>query len=114
MTADPLAGILGLAFRAGQLVPGAQLALELIRSKKAALAILDEGASPNTAKKMLDACRHYGVTAAKLPKGFLGQAAGRTGMAAAALKPGGFARQASNLLQDKNLFIETKTAEDKG
>lgn len=87
-----LLGILGLAFRAGQLVPGAEMSLKLIREKGAALALLEPEASENTQKKVRDACNHYQVKVILLGAGMLGLACGRPGMAAAAVKPGNFAR----------------------
>lgn len=87
-----LRGILGLAFRAGQLVPGAEMSLKLIREKGAALALLEPEASENTQKKVRDACNHYGIKVILLSAGTLGHACGRPGMAAAAVKPGNFSR----------------------
>lgn len=114
MIDERINGILGLAFRAKQLVPGAQLTLELIRDGKAALVIVDETASPNTKKKVKDACQFYHVPMYQLPQNILGQSLGRTGMATAGIKPGGFAQQASALLSDRKVIYQIKTAEDKG
>lgn len=93
MEAEKLAGLLGLAFRAGHLVPGAEMSLKLIRDKKAQVALLEPQASANTLKKMRDACNHYGIQVMLLDAGVLGKACGRPGMAAAAVKTGSFARQ---------------------
>ncbi len=88
MAPEGLAGMLGLAFRARQLVPGAQESLKLIRDCKAGLVLLDPEASANTRKKIADACNHYHVQVILLDAGILGQACGRNGMAAAAIKTG--------------------------
>ena len=87
-----LQGILGLAFRAGQLVPGAEMSLKLIREKGAALALLEPEASENTRKKVTDACNHYQIKVILLSAGMLGLACGRPGMAAAAVKHGNFSQ----------------------
>ncbi|MGI6725172.1 MAG: L7Ae/L30e/S12e/Gadd45 family ribosomal protein [Christensenellales bacterium] len=86
-----VSGLIGLAFRAGQLVPGAQMALTLIRDGKAALVLLDETASANTLKKVQNACNHHRVQVMLLGGGVLGRACGRPGMAAGAVKPCGLA-----------------------
>lgn len=88
MASEQLRGLLGLAFRARQLVPGAELGLKLIREGKAGLALIDPVASANTRKKMVDACNHYEVQGILLDAGILGEACGRSGMAAAALRKG--------------------------
>ena len=49
-------GYLGLAVRAGQAALGSSLALRDIRDGRAAVALIDEGASENTRKKLSDAC----------------------------------------------------------
>ena len=53
-----VSGLLGLACRAGQIALGADIALQEIRAGKAALALLDAGASEGPRKKLLDACTH--------------------------------------------------------
>ncbi len=87
-----LQGMLGLAFRAGQLVPGAEMSLKLIKDGKAGLALLEPEASENTRKKVRDACNHYQVQVILLDAGMLGLACGRPGMAVGAVKPGNFAQ----------------------
>lgn len=89
---DSLQGVLGLAFRAGQLVPGAELGLQLIRERKAGIALLDCEAGANTRKKVMDACNHYQVQVILLDAGILGSACGRPGMSAGAVKSGEFSR----------------------
>ena len=88
---EKVSGLLGLAFKAGHLVPGLEMELKLIREGKAALAVLDQNAGANTQKKVKDACNHYQVQVMLLDAGILGLACGRPGMAAGAIRPGGFA-----------------------
>ena len=113
-----VSGLLGLAFRAGKLVPGAQMALTLIRDGKAALALLDETASANTVKKVQNACNHHQVQVMLLDEGVLGRACGRPGMAAGAVKPCGLADRLLAIQHEKTgrpeaAEIET-IMEDKG
>ena len=90
---DAIAGLLGLAFRAGHLVPGAEMGLRLIRERKAGIALLDREAGTNTRKKVLDACNHYQVQVILLDAGVLGLACGRPGMSAGAVRAGEFSQQ---------------------
>ena len=90
---DAVQGLLGLAFRAGHLVPGAEMGLKLIRERKAGIALLDREAGANTRKKVLDACNHYQVQVILLDAGILGLACGRPGMSAGAVKAGEFSQQ---------------------
>jgi ribosomal protein L7Ae-like RNA K-turn-binding protein len=99
---EGLEGMLGLAFRAGQLVPGLELSVKLIKDNKAGIALLDPDASANTQKKMRDACNHYRIQVILLEAGMLGKACGRPGMAAGAVKPGGFAEQIKRKAEDTN------------
>lgn len=94
---DKLMGLLGLAFRAGHLVPGAEMGLKLIREGKAGIALLDANAGANTQKKVKDACNHYQIQVILIDVGILGEACGRPGMAAAAMKPGGLVNQLISL-----------------
>lgn len=111
-----LRGTLGLAFRAGQLAPGADKALDLLREDKAACVLLDSAAAGNTRKRFSDGCAHRGVRLLELPEGLLGQAIGRPGIRAAALTAGGIAGKieqmatggddlpaGTNILEDKRL-----------
>ena len=86
-----LQGMLGLACRAGQMQSGCDLAVSLIRSGKAALALMDENASPNTKKRILDSAAFYHVQAAELPGGMLENACGKPGRMVCALQKGGIA-----------------------
>ncbi|HSK69532.1 MAG TPA: ribosomal L7Ae/L30e/S12e/Gadd45 family protein [Candidatus Limnocylindria bacterium] len=115
MREGELRGILGLAFRAGQLVPGAEMSLQLIRDGKAALVLVDTAAAANTAKKLSDACAYRGVSMCRLPEGELARALGRPEMAAAALKRGNFAKRAEELCGERpGDQTGTKNAEELG
>lgn len=81
-------GLIGLSARAGQLTFGEDGCVAAIRGRKAALVLVDEGASANTRKRYADCCRSYGCPLALLPEGLLAQAAGRSGRMAAACGPG--------------------------
>lgn len=117
MGEDGLKGMLGLAFRARQLVPGAEMSLQLIRDGKAALVIIDDKASANTAKKLQDACRHRDVPVFVLGNGMLGASCGRQGMAAAALKAGKISQNVLKQCEHQDavhLPGQVMIAEDKG
>lgn len=110
-----LAGILGLAFRSGQLVPGAEMSLNLIREDRAALVLLDPKAGGNTRKKLEDACAYRSVAVFTLTDGLLGQACGRAGMAAAAIRQGELALRARKILSmGEHGGNQQRIAEDKG
>ena len=95
-------GLLGLAMRAGQLTPGADLALREIKAQKAALVLVDAGASENTKKKLQDACAFRRVPLHTMEAGLLDRACGRDGRMAASLKKGGICDQILQLLQADN------------
>ncbi|MBR5110649.1 MAG: ribosomal L7Ae/L30e/S12e/Gadd45 family protein [Clostridia bacterium] len=93
-----VAGLLGLACRAGQTALGADIALQEIRAGKAALLLLDAGASEGTRKKLLDACAFRSVPAFTVPEGEISQACGRDGRIAAAVRKGNLAARMLELL----------------
>lgn len=116
MNESRLSGLLGLAFRAGQLSPGADQALDKVRGAKAELVLLDLSSAPNTRKKLTDSCAHYGISLLEVPKGLLGQAIGKPDVKVAALLPGGLADQirlmlttgGETALADKNILEDTR------
>ena len=95
-----VSGLLGLACRAGQIALGADIALQEIRAGKAALALLDAGASEGTRKKLLDACAFRSVPVYTLPENEISQACGRDGRMAAAVRKGNLAKRMQELLSD--------------
>ena len=94
----PVYGLLGLASRAGQITLGADLALREIKSGRAALVLLDAGASEGTRKKISDACAYRQVPLHMLPEGELSGACGKEGRMAAAVKPGKLCQRMLELL----------------
>ena len=94
----PVYGLLGLASRAGQITLGADLALREIKSGRAALVLLDAGASEGTKKKISDACAYRGVPLHMLPEGEISGACGKEGRLAAAVKPGKLCQRMLELL----------------
>ncbi len=96
----PALGLLGLASRSGQIILGADLALREIRGGRAGAALLDEGASEGTRKKILDACAYHQVPAYILPVDALSRACGKEGRMAAALKKGKLCQRIQELLEE--------------
>jgi len=90
---NKIAGVIGLAVRARQTVIGEEACVNAIRGRKAAVALLDEGASPNARKRFLDACAHHEVPLVFLPESLLGRAAGKPGRMALVMIKGGLADQ---------------------
>ena len=101
-----VSGLLGLACRAGQIALGADIALQEIRAGKAALALLDAGASEGTRKKLLDACTFRSVPVYTLPENEISRACGRDGRMAAAVRKGNLANRMQELLSE-NEFKQT-------
>ena len=102
-----LTGFLGLCLRAGQLTLGQDLCVGAIRGGKAALALLDEGASENTRKRLSDSCRSHQTPLYLLPKGLLASAAGKDGRMVASLPGGGMAIRVSKLLSGETPYQHT-------
>lgn len=110
-----LAGVLGLAKRAGHLIPGADFALQSVREGKASLVLIDQLASQNTRKKLLDACNYRDLQVIFLRAELLGQACGHSGLMAAAMIPGGFADKLRTMCPcDTDEYIKQGLLEDKG
>ena len=86
-------GMLGLCARAGKLVSGEEMCVKAIRKGTVQLAIIDKGASANAKKAMGDACRSADVKLLTMPEGQLGQAIGKPGRMAAAIRDAGFAER---------------------
>ncbi len=82
-------GTLGLAMRSGQAVVGEPKTRALVSGGKAALVLIDETASANTVKTVLDKCRFYGVPAVRTAEGRLGTAIGRPACMIVGVSKGG-------------------------
>lgn len=91
-------GLLGLCCRAGQITLGAEMALKEIKAGRAALVLVDEGASEGTKKKIADACAYRHVALHMLPVDCLSRACGRDGRMAGAVKSGKLCQQLQLLL----------------
>jgi uncharacterized protein len=98
MNEQAVRGTIGLAMRAGQAVLGLDLAVRAIRSGKAAVALLDDGASPNAKKRLTDSAAYYQVPLFSLPEGLLDAASGKDGRVAAVILKGEIARKLISLM----------------
>lgn len=98
-------GLLGLSARAGQLTFGESGCVSAIRAGKAALVLVDEGASDNAKKRYQDACRSHQCALAFLPQGLISQAVGRSGRMACACAPGPLAQRLLQLLANHLLVL---------
>ena len=96
--ASKVAGFLGLCTRAGRLSFGQEACVNAIRKGQASLALLDEGASENTRKRLRDACRTHGVPLYGMPAGRIAQAVGKDGRMAVCIGAGGMAKKLLELL----------------
>ena len=94
----PISGLMGLCCRAGQITLGTDMVIQEIRSGKAGLVLLDEGASKGTQKKISDACAYRQVPLHRMPAGEIDRACGKDGRMAAAVKPGKLCQQMILLL----------------
>ena len=82
---------LGLCVRAGHLVTGEELVLEVIRNGKAQLVVLTTDASENTAKRIQDKCTHYEIPLhVAFTRGQLGDAIGKAERVVVAITDKGF------------------------
>ena len=100
-----LSGLIGLCMRARQLVLGTDMVLKAVRGGKAAVILMDEGASENLRKKLRDASSFHRVPLLELEAGLLDRAAGQDGKMAAAVLYGTLAeqiRQAMNPVPDRS------------
>ena len=86
-----VAGLLGLAMRAGQGISGEGACVTAIRSGKAVIAMIDAKASQNAKKRFADACSYHGVPMYELGEDLIGNAVGKPGRMALVLSPGGLA-----------------------
>lgn len=113
---NALRGLLGLCKRAGKLQSGVDITVSAIRAGKAHLALIDEGVTPNTVKKISNACIYYHVPLLTLPKDMLGAAVGQDSRMAAAVTDAGFAARMQSMIsggiENQPPFI-TKTSDSK-
>ena len=100
MDENRVRGMLGICQRAGGMQSGTDMVLKCIRDGRCRLALLDEGSSGATQKKIADACGCRGVSLMYLPAGLLGEACGREGRMTAAVLEEGFADRIRGLCGD--------------
>ncbi|MBR0463802.1 MAG: ribosomal L7Ae/L30e/S12e/Gadd45 family protein [Clostridia bacterium] len=107
-------GTLGMAQRCGRVICGEEPCRTAVRSGKAHLVLVDEGASAGSRKALADTCAYYGVTLRLLPPQALGKALGRPGRMAAAVTDPSFADRLSRMLeqQSKPDTVETDEKQD--
>ena len=86
-----LAGWIGLCMRARQLALGTDQALKAVRGGKAALILMDAGASDNLRKKLSDACVFRRVPCVTVPSGWIGDSCGGGDWMAVSVRKGGLA-----------------------
>ncbi len=94
---EKMRGYLGLAVRAGQAALGSSLALRDIRDGRAAVVLIDEGASENTRKKLMDACAFRSVPCLTLPSGWIRSSCGSGDWMAMSVRRGGLAETIKRL-----------------
>ncbi|MBT2688599.1 YlxQ family RNA-binding protein [Bacillus sp. ISL-47] len=91
--------LLGLANRARKISSGEELAVKDIKNGKAKLVLLSADASANTAKKVTDKCKSYGVPYKLIEnRDMLGQAIGKEARVVVAVLDAGFAKKLLTLL----------------
>ena len=81
-------GMLGIAMRAGQLKLGEFGVTQAIAKGKAALVLVDESASPNTKKRIQDACVYRKIPLFETIDGELSRASGKPDRMSAAVTAG--------------------------
>ena len=91
---------LGLCMRAGQPLTGQEACVTAIRGGQAALALMDEGASENTVKRITDACDSHGTPLYRISEGKLGHAIGKIGRMVVAVPPGNMAEKLLLLINE--------------
>lgn len=81
---EKLLSLLGFAARARRLVFGAELCRNAVRAGQISLVIVAADASPNTKKRIIDACKYYGcdVCQSEVTASILSSRLGKTGMTA--------------------------------
>ena len=93
-----LTGLLGLCVRARQATFGMDGCLKAVRTGQCAVLLLDGSASAGTADKYAQACETHRIPLVPLPKGLLGAATGKPGVAMA-IAQSGLAKQLLLILE---------------
>ena len=87
MGEEAVRGLLGLAAKSGSLVAGAAKTVAEAAGNRIDLALLDESAADNTAKRVLAACSAGGIAVVPLRAELLGSSTGRPDMLIAGIRP---------------------------
>ncbi|WP_436375819.1 YlxQ family RNA-binding protein [Cytobacillus sp. BC1816] len=99
MNSNQWMSLLGLANRARKITSGEELAVKDIRNGKAKLVLLSADASANTAKKVTDKCKSFGVPYKLIQnREMLGKAIGKEARVVVAVLDAGFAKKLLTLL----------------
>ncbi|AND39432.1 YlxQ family RNA-binding protein [Cytobacillus firmus] len=99
MNSNQWMSLLGLANRARKITSGEELAVKEIRNGKAKLVLLSADASANTAKKVTDKCKSFGVPYKLIQnREMLGKAIGKEARVVVAVLDAGFAKKLLTLL----------------
>ncbi|MBU8768621.1 YlxQ family RNA-binding protein [Cytobacillus oceanisediminis] len=99
MNTNQWMSLLGLANRARKITSGEELAVKEIRNGKAKLVLLSADASANTAKKVTDKCKSFGVPYKLIQnREMLGKAIGKEARVVVAVLDAGFAKKLLTLL----------------
>lgn len=99
MNSNQWMSLLGLANRARKITSGEELAVKDIKNGKAKLVLLSADASANTAKKVTDKCKSYGVPFKIIEnREMLGRAIGKETRVVVAILDAGFAKKLLTLL----------------
>ena len=111
MNEQKLAGMLGLAVRAGKASAGMDACRFLIRSGKCGVLLLDGETQENTRNKAEDLCRQTGTPVMMLPPGLIERATGKTNRVLA-IQEGSFAEQILNLNDGEQIHQAGKAWQD--
>ena len=101
MTGDPVLQLLGLAARAGAVVPGTGQVVDAVRGGRAAFALVADDLTETGRSKLVPLLEREGVPyRVRHSRAQLGQAVGRSPLAAVAVVDAGFGERLSTLLAD--------------
>lgn len=96
-----LKGFLGLCHRAGQVILGQDACVEAVRSKTAAVVLLDDSSTEVSKKRFRNSCTSHHVPLYGVPGGLIAQATGKDGRMVAAIRRGTMASRLEELMADQ-------------
>lgn len=103
MDPERFSGLMGLARRAGLTACGVEITLEKVRRHQAVIVFVDDGASDNTRKKIMDSCSFYDIRCVLLEDGLMDRALGLSGCRATALMKGSLTDEIIRLMEARSL-----------